>query len=356
MFVATEFHQSLPLFLSSLRTHITTRSMAMPFCGAGFQQNGIYSASQPSTLQSGGHPNSPHNYKFILTRTRLAIILSLFLFCLVFRKLTKSKIAIAKLRNRPTHTAMSRDDQFAYQAQSSTAHLINNHGESTESLARPEVAYQPQEEGGYDSESYPMQALSLGAASLSGSVAAEPVAATDTNQTLPTRPQPAVIRRRQNTLSSRLQSWLPNENLQLYLQALDQGSKNYLWITFTFYLAILIVWVVSTTNRVYSLIWPGEASKALLLGSAIVLPMQGLFNGILFHICGRRAIRDFLSKRSARKHAARILKWQNKPFFCVVGSTVVENMWAHDAALHVSEAALPGLRERFPNGRPTRRF
>ncbi|KAI1259312.1 hypothetical protein F5Y18DRAFT_443603 [Xylariaceae sp. FL1019] len=63
---------------------------------------------------------------------------------------------------------------------------------------------------------------------------------------------------------------------------MDPVKLAYLRTSFVFAISVLITWTPSSINRVHDLIRPDEFSFALNLTSAIVLPLQGLWNAAIF--------------------------------------------------------------------------
>ncbi|KAF8435206.1 hypothetical protein BGX38DRAFT_1054231, partial [Terfezia claveryi] len=51
-----------------------------------------------------------------------------------------------------------------------------------------------------------------------------------------------------------------------------------------FFLALVITWLPSSINRVYTIIHPGRTSFGLNFASALVLPCQGFWNGLIYII------------------------------------------------------------------------
>lgn len=49
-----------------------------------------------------------------------------------------------------------------------------------------------------------------------------------------------------------------------------------------FFVALLVTWVPSTVNRVYTLVHPNEAPFGLDFASAMVLPLQGFWNAMIY--------------------------------------------------------------------------
>ena len=66
------------------------------------------------------------------------------------------------------------------------------------------------------------------------------------------------------------------------LQHLDPVKLAYLRTSFVFAISILVTWTPSSINRVYSLVYPHRTSYALNLAGAVVLPLQGVWNAIIF--------------------------------------------------------------------------
>lgn len=69
---------------------------------------------------------------------------------------------------------------------------------------------------------------------------------------------------------------------QRRLDHLDPVKMAYLRTSFVFAISILVTWTPSSINRVYALIYPKQPSYDLNLASAIVLPLQGLWNAVIF--------------------------------------------------------------------------
>ncbi|KAH6854081.1 hypothetical protein B0I37DRAFT_21732 [Chaetomium sp. MPI-CAGE-AT-0009] len=79
---------------------------------------------------------------------------------------------------------------------------------------------------------------------------------------------------------------------QRKLATLDPIKLAYLRTSFVFALSILVTWTPSSINRVYSLAYPARTSYGLNLASAVVLPLQGLWNAIIFAATSWHILRD----------------------------------------------------------------
>ena len=88
-------------------------------------------------------------------------------------------------------------------------------------------------------------------------------------------------------------------------QELNNAAWSYTKCAILFFTALLITWVPSSANRVYSVIHPGEISATLELMSALVLPLQGFWNAGIYILTSRAAckalLQDILSSRRPEK-------------------------------------------------------
>lgn len=62
----------------------------------------------------------------------------------------------------------------------------------------------------------------------------------------------------------------------------NSATWPYVKCAMLFFSALLITWIPSSGNRVYSLINNGDVSKPLFFASAFVLPLQGFWNAIIY--------------------------------------------------------------------------
>jgi hypothetical protein len=49
-----------------------------------------------------------------------------------------------------------------------------------------------------------------------------------------------------------------------------------------FFVAVVVTWVPSSANRIYSLVFPEKVSFGLSLASGLVLPLQGFWNTLIY--------------------------------------------------------------------------
>jgi hypothetical protein len=63
-----------------------------------------------------------------------------------------------------------------------------------------------------------------------------------------------------------------------------------------FFTALLVTWIPSSANRVYSIAHGGETVVVLELLSAVVLPLQGFWNAIIYVVTSWEAVKIFFSE------------------------------------------------------------
>jgi hypothetical protein len=73
---------------------------------------------------------------------------------------------------------------------------------------------------------------------------------------------------------------------------MDPVKLAYLRTSFVFAVSVLITWTPSSINRVHDIVRPHDFSFGLNLASAIVLPLQGLWNAIIFFSTSWPALRE----------------------------------------------------------------
>jgi hypothetical protein len=64
--------------------------------------------------------------------------------------------------------------------------------------------------------------------------------------------------------------------------------------------SLLITWIPSSANRVYGLIYPTKVSYALNAASALVLPLQGFWNAVIYFVTSFAACRVLCSSWGLR--------------------------------------------------------
>ncbi|KAK3329896.1 hypothetical protein B0H66DRAFT_40658 [Apodospora peruviana] len=74
----------------------------------------------------------------------------------------------------------------------------------------------------------------------------------------------------------------PFRKFRYKLRNLDPVKLAYLRTSFVFAVSVLVTWTPSSINRVHAVIYPTRTSYALNLASAIVLPLQGVWNAVIY--------------------------------------------------------------------------
>lgn len=102
--------------------------------------------------------------------------------------------------------------------------------------------------------------------------------------------------KKRTTLAGRLGNLTSTASMKL--KRLDPVKMAYLRTSFIFGFSVLITWIPSSVNRLYSLANGGQVSYSLSIASGCVLPLQGVWNAIIF----------FTTSWSAVQAEARIIK------------------------------------------------
>lgn len=83
-------------------------------------------------------------------------------------------------------------------------------------------------------------------------------------------------------------------NASLKLKRLDTVKMSYLRTSFIFGFAVLITWIPSSINRLYTLTNNGKVSFKLSVASGCVLPVQGVWNAIIYFTTSWPTVREEL--------------------------------------------------------------
>lgn len=76
------------------------------------------------------------------------------------------------------------------------------------------------------------------------------------------------------------------------LRHMDPVKLAYLRTSFVFAISILVTWTPSSINRVYTLIYPNKASYGLNIAAAVVLPLQGVWNAVIYFTTSWKIFRE----------------------------------------------------------------
>ncbi|KAI0593261.1 hypothetical protein F4775DRAFT_520874 [Biscogniauxia sp. FL1348] len=85
------------------------------------------------------------------------------------------------------------------------------------------------------------------------------------------------------------------------LNHMDPVKLAYLRTSFVFAISVLVTWTPSSINRVHDLVATGDASFGLNLASSVVLPLQGVWNAVIFFSTSWRTLREEARARRDRR-------------------------------------------------------
>lgn len=109
---------------------------------------------------------------------------------------------------------------------------------------------------------------------------------------------PAIAQRNQSVVSSMTSRSLPTS-----AQA-KKAAVNYCHCAVLFFAALLVTWVPSSINRVYTLVHPESFVFGLNYVSALVLPLQGFWNSVVYAVTSFAACKAMFEKFGKRAHKA----------------------------------------------------
>ncbi len=84
------------------------------------------------------------------------------------------------------------------------------------------------------------------------------------------------------------------------LANMDPVKLAYLRTSFVFAISVLVTWTPSSINRVYTLIHPESVSYALNVASAAVLPLQGVWNAVIYFTTSAKIVRQEYARWKGR--------------------------------------------------------
>jgi hypothetical protein len=82
--------------------------------------------------------------------------------------------------------------------------------------------------------------------------------------------------------------------------SMDKVKWAYTKVALLFAISILITWVPASANRVYGLRYPNNPSYVLNIGSALVLPLQGFWNTVIFFTTSLGICRSVMARFKGR--------------------------------------------------------
>ncbi|CAK7219849.1 hypothetical protein SCUCBS95973_003960 [Sporothrix curviconia] len=84
------------------------------------------------------------------------------------------------------------------------------------------------------------------------------------------------------------------------LRHMDPVKLAYLRTSFVFAISVLVTWTPSSINRVYTLVYPARISYGLNIASAAVLPLQGVWNAVIYFSTSWNLLGEETSRACAR--------------------------------------------------------
>ena len=84
---------------------------------------------------------------------------------------------------------------------------------------------------------------------------------------------------------------------------LNNAAWSYTKCSILFFTAILITWIPSSANRVYSVIHKNEVSVVLEFMSAFVLPLQGFWNAVIYAVTSWAACKNLFQDLGYRQRS-----------------------------------------------------
>lgn len=146
-----------------------------------------------------------------------------------------------------------------------------------------------------DSETTIPKDAVIAGSSTAGPHAAAPSPKATTTATSPDRLRPPPVARPVRPITIDGASSRPTRRRLAVFEA-NNAAWSYARCALLFFTALLVTWIPSTANRVYSLARPGEVCLGLQYASALVLPLQGFWNGLIYLVTTRRACDGLLDR------------------------------------------------------------
>jgi hypothetical protein len=81
----------------------------------------------------------------------------------------------------------------------------------------------------------------------------------------------------------------------------DSANWAYTKVAALFFIALMVTWIPSSANRIYSFIHVGEICLGLEFTSAFVLPLQGFWNALIYTTTSLSACRAFWKQLNDHK-------------------------------------------------------
>lgn len=92
------------------------------------------------------------------------------------------------------------------------------------------------------------------------------------------------------------------------LRNMDPVKLAYLRTSFVFAISVLVTWTPSSINRVYTLIYPDRASWGLNIAAAVVLPLQGVWNAVIYFTTSWKIFREEMETTKVGRRVLELLR------------------------------------------------
>ncbi|CZT11060.1 related to G protein coupled receptor like protein [Rhynchosporium graminicola] len=94
--------------------------------------------------------------------------------------------------------------------------------------------------------------------------------------------------------------------------SIDKIKWAYTRCALLFAISILITWVPASINRVHGVRYPGYPSFALNIGSAIVLPLQGFWNAVIYFATSKSVWGEWVERSLRKFRGSKANSWEGK--------------------------------------------
>ncbi|KAK7732543.1 hypothetical protein SLS53_008429 [Cytospora paraplurivora] len=98
------------------------------------------------------------------------------------------------------------------------------------------------------------------------------------------------------------------EKFRSKLRHMDPVKLAYLRTSFVFAISVLVTWTPSSINRVYTLIYPERSSWGLNIAAAVVLPLQGVWNAVIYFTTSWKIFREEMEMTRAGRRVLESLR------------------------------------------------
>ena len=92
----------------------------------------------------------------------------------------------------------------------------------------------------------------------------------------------------------------------------DPVKRAYLRTSILFGISVLVTWIPSSVNRIHSLV-NGDSPFGYNVGTALVLPLQGLWNGLIFFITSWKVFKECVKEyRDPARRVMQLTTWRSR--------------------------------------------